>query len=125
MKKSDLRNRMVVEMRNGDKHLVVDEYLLAVNGKGFMQLSLYTDDLMNKDKSIDPLSEEIHREFDIMKVYDRTTQWNYLKEKDLIWERKESKPVEMSFDEIQKMLGIDNLKIKMSLKDLVFRCELK
>ena len=31
----------------------------------------------------------------------------------------------MSFDEIQKMLGIDNLKIKMSLKDLVFRCELK
>ena len=110
MKKSDLRNRMVVEVRDGDRYLVVDDYLLAINGKGFMLLSSYTDDLMNEEKSIDPMEEKINREFDIMKIYDRTTQWNYLnKEKDLIWERKEV--VTMTLSDIKKKLGVDNLQI--------------
>lgn len=109
MKKSDLKNRMVVEIRNGDKYLVVDDYLLAVNGDNFMMISSYTDDLMDKDKSTDPMEEEINREFDIMKVYDRTVQWKHFREKDLIWERKEV--VTMTLSDIKKKLGVDNLQI--------------
>ena len=109
MKKNDLKNRMVVEMRNGDRYLVVDKYLLDIDGKGFMLLSSYTDDLMNEDKSINPMDEEINREFDIMKIYDCTTQWNALREKNLIWERKEV--VTMTLSEIKEKLGVDNLQI--------------
>lgn len=97
MKKSDLKNRMIVETRNGNRFIVVDEYLLDVDGTGFMDLSSYTDDLMNKSKSIDSAGEKINREYDIMKVYDQTKNWNYYDEDDLLWERKKSEPVEMKF----------------------------
>lgn len=125
MKKSDLKNRMVVETRNGNRYLVVDDYLLAINGKGFLFLSSYTDDLTNKDKlTTDPIEEKINREFDIMKIYDRTTQWNYLKGIDLLWERKEV--VTMTLSDIKKKLGVDNLKIICSNpNDYIFECELK
>lgn len=114
MTKSDLKNRMVVETRNGDKYLIVDEYLLAVNGNGFMELSSYIDDLMYEEKSTDPMEEEINRELDIMKVYNRTTQWKFFKEQDLLWERKEvvtKEVVTMTLSEIKEKLGVDNLQI--------------
>lgn len=125
MKKSDLKNRMVVETRNGNRFIVVDEYILNVNGRGYMMLDSYSDDLMNKSIGFSAWAIKINRKYDIMKVYDQTKTWDYHNEDDLLWERKESEPVEMSFDEVQKILGIDNLKIKMSSNEIISRCDSK
>lgn len=114
MKKSDLKTGMVVEVRNGEKYLVmlnpdcVDRDLISFSG-GFMELSTYDDNLTDSSGDDD---------WDIVKVYriGANICW-ILSNKDsamqgaeLIWERTEE-PVEMTIAEIEKRLGVKNLKI--------------
>ena len=92
MTKSDLKNRMVVEVRNGKRYLVVD-YLLMCDS-GFLLLSDYDEDLMhNGDK-----------DFDIVKVFDYVSNFNNIKRcNDVVWERQE--PKKLTLKEIESILG--------------------
>ena len=79
MKKSDLDYGNVVELRNGDKLLLcwhfVDSILVDLEGRNFITLDTYHEDLT----AIDGIAD-----LDIMKVYKDYTC------KELLWERKET-----------------------------------
>ena len=90
MKKSDLKYGNVVELRNGDKLLLVqniglNEYkLIDLKGYGYTILDIYCDDLTNL---------EGFKNLDIMKVYKDYTC------KELLWERKEKPKIKLTEDE--------------------------
>ena len=93
--KADLKDRMVVELRNGGDYLVVDELLLS--DSGFMSLSRYKNDLTISDSSA---------KWDIVKVYDKTNvlpPFDTFDAPQLLWERKEVKEVTIS--EIEEKFG--------------------
>lgn len=99
--KADLKDGMVVEFRNGDRHLVLNGIFMAEDG--WMPISDYQDNLINQPGM---LSEN----YDIMKVYTSSSKilksyfdnWRLT----LIWERKEEEPVkEMTVAEIEEKLG--------------------
>ena len=92
MTKSDLKNRMVVEVRNGKRYLVVD-YLLMCDS-GFLLLSDYDEDLMhNGDKDFD-----IVKVFGYVRTFDQIEKCN-----DVIWQRQEAK--KLTLKEIENILG--------------------
>lgn len=83
MKKSDLKSGMVIEWKEGNKFLIVDQWAFGRNGKH--SLNTYTEDLKDNLGSVS---------YDIVKVYTTNNEninlnnifdENYLK---LIWERK-------------------------------------
>ena len=80
MKKSDLKNGNVVELRNGNKYLFFDnQSLINLKGSGCRALNNWCEDLTSADG---------YTEFDIMKVYKDFTC------KEVLWERKETKLTE-------------------------------
>ena len=92
MTKSDLKDGMVVKLRNEDKRLVLCGKLLAL--KGYDNISSYTDDLKNKNDS----------NYDIIKVYNNHA-YNIdeiFKSLSLIWERKSE--AEIKLDSIEKQI---------------------
>ena len=94
--KSDLKNRMVVECRNGLRYIVVDEYLLGKSG--YNELEDFTADLRC----------EKNAEFDIAKVYEKTKCLLNLEkdspfEMDIIWQRPEVKEITMA--EVEEKFG--------------------
>ena len=96
MKKSDLKNRMVVEYRNGERRMVVDDMLMGDSQYG--ELRCYDDNL---NCSVD----DDMVEYDIVKVFDKI---NTFREKNskylvLLWDRSEVKEVTMS--EIEEKFG--------------------
>lgn len=106
MKKSDLKTGMVVEIRNGEKYLVMlnpdckDKELINFKG-GYMPLSNYNNELMLK---------KFNKGFDIVKVYSvgSSIYW-LLSDKErmefkLIWKREEETK-EMTVEQIEKELG--------------------
>ena len=85
MKKSDLKNGMVVELRNGKRFLIV-------NDRGFGEDSCITlNGFMGYDKNLNDIMR--YSEFDIIKIY--KTEGNTFKtlfdneRLSLIWEREE------------------------------------
>lgn len=81
----DLKNMMIVETRNQERYLVVDDKLLALNG--FNHLKDYNNNLVIEDDD--------ERDFDIMAVY-TTKEWGaglnsilYCHSLDLVWKREE------------------------------------
>lgn len=106
MQKSDLKTGMVVQVRNGDKYLVLldnpDEpnmNLIGFDG-GFLQLVTYDDDMIAQSK---------YRAFDIMSVYTLQSSIQNLLTKShlqykLLWERKKEIK-EMTIAEVEKELG--------------------
>ena len=91
--KSDLKNRMVVECRNGNKYIVIDDMLLSTNG--YSWLLSYNENLTMKQG----LSE-----FDIMKVYNRANSLDFNKYMlTLLWECSEVKEVTMA--EVEEKFG--------------------
>lgn len=114
MKKSDLKTGMVVEMRNGERYLVmlnpdyVDRDLISFSG-GFLPLCEFDDYLAANDGDT---------EWDIVKVYRIEANVHYIisnpgiaiKHARLLWERTEE-TVEMTVAEIEEKLGVKNLKI--------------
>lgn len=92
MTKSDLKNRMVVEVRDGKRYLVVDELLMR--DSGWLVLSDYDEDLMHK----------YNKNYDIVKVFDCVKRFdNVEKCNDVIWERQE--PKKITLKELEDILG--------------------
>ena len=85
MKKSDLKNGMVVELRNGKRFLIV-------NDRGFGEDSCITiNGFMGYDENLNDIMR--YSEFDIIKIYKtRGCTFNNLFDNEiliLIWEREE------------------------------------
>lgn len=116
MKKSDLKNGAIVELRNGDKYILLfdccdgrdrDDLFISLNGGRFLCLSYYDESLKDHDDEY----------FDIMKV----CQCEYvgdniishiLKQNEDNWTWIREEETVMTISEIEEKLGISNLKIK-------------
>ena len=91
-----LTNRRVVELRNGERYLVVGDFLMGEND--YFTKGDFTDDLANCGL----------RKFDIVRIYKEILRigalhYNY-KELGIIWERK---PKKMTKEEIEEALGYE------------------
>lgn len=90
MKKSDLRNGMVVELSNGDIKLVLQdnrcERLVLVNpiNNRWLYLDDYSDNLTYPQRDSDDISDD-----DIDKIFESYTKYMWDLDKGLLWERKE------------------------------------
>lgn len=116
MNKSDLKTGMVVETNNGERHIVLldaddaERNLIDIDKSGWMRLNNYDKDLKYRGDE--------DNEWSIKKVYSVGVHIGHIfgdkdwamKHAKVIWERCE-KPVEMTVAEIEKKLGIKNLKI--------------
>lgn len=98
---------MIVELRNGDKYMVIKDYtnkrlinivtkdvLLEINGNGYMSLDTYTDDLLR------PSRDEVSVNFDIIKVYYIECLGVPTKGLKLLWERESKNNVKDVFDRL-------------------------
>lgn len=92
MTKSDLKDGMVVELRDGDKRLVLYAKLLSLDG--YDSISSYTEDLKHKNDN----------GYDIVKIYKGQAYSidEIFKSLSLIWERKSE--AEIKLEEIQKQI---------------------
>lgn len=124
MNKSDLRNGAIVKLRNGDKYILLfdsnhphdkDDVLISLNDGCWLNLSDYDEDLRDCSMS----------DFDIMKVaqsdyvgddiynhiINHNDEWTWVRDGSEDESEDESETV-MTISEIEKKLGISNLKIK-------------
>lgn len=99
--KADLKNRMVVEYRDGKKKIVVDDILMG--NDGYAHIRDYNDDLTNPFDS----NRDIIKVFDKILYFDKIseTYFGHL----MLWERKETK--ELTLKEIEEKFGVDEVKI--------------
>lgn len=93
--KSDLKDGMIVEYRDGRRRLVVNNFLIGK--EGYYNLNYYSENMKDKDSS----------DRDIMRVFkiDTNTVLDYIfsnESPELIWERKEVK--KMTVKEMQRKL---------------------
>lgn len=93
--KADLENGMVVEYRDGQKRLVLKNYLIGTNG--YYELSDYKEDMKNQECS----------DLDIMRVFTISSVTTldcifHIENLNLIWERKATKKI--TVEEMQKKL---------------------
>lgn len=99
-KKQDLRNRMVVELRNGERYLVIfntDGSIHLMHGNG-----CHWTDCNNMKEDLTFSWDE--REYDIMKVYSKVYVFTDVNcTKDILWERQEVK--EMTMEDIEELMG--------------------
>ena len=102
MTKSDLRDGMVVKIRDGKLCIVIGNRIISDNG--WLSLDVYMEDLTYQQGS---------EFYDIVAIYDiplRSLDLNYWTEgKKPIWVRTEE--TIMTISDIEKRLGIKNLKI--------------
>lgn len=92
--KEFLTNRRVVELRNGERYLIVGDFFMGEND--YFIKGDFTDDLTNHGL----------RKFDIVRIYEEIPKIGalYYKELDIIWERK---PKKMTKKEIEEALGYE------------------
>lgn len=92
--KEFLTDRRVVELRNGERYLIVGDFLMGENN--FFIKGDFTDDLANHGL----------RKFDIVRIYKEISKIDtlYNKDLDIIWERR---PKKMTKKEIEKALGYE------------------
>lgn len=108
MTKKDLKNGMIVELREGTRYLYCEGVMRGLNAWDL--ISTYTDDLKCPEFS----------RLDIVKVYEDTKEYNlntifehdYLK---LIWQR--PKPPKLSEREIEILKALDVLGYKYIARD--------
>lgn len=102
MTKSDLKDGMVVELRKGDKRLVLYTKLLSLNC--YDNISSYTEDLKHKK----------YNDYDIVKIYKGQAYRidEIFKNVSLIWERKEKSESEINLEKIQKQIDILNKSVE-------------
>lgn len=92
--KADLRNRMVLERRDGRRYLVIDDILMR--NIYYSTLSDYDDNLI-EIKTKNP-------QLDIVRVYEEILNYDFLDyTNNLLWERKAYKEVTMT--EIERKFG--------------------
>ena len=92
--KEFLTDRRVVELRNGDRYLIVGDFLMGESN--YFIKDDFTDDLANRGL----------RKFDIVRIYEDISKIGALhyKELGIIWERK---PKKMTKKEIEEALGYE------------------
>ena len=92
--KEFLTDRRVVELRNGDRYLIVGDFLMGESD--FFIKGDFTDDLANRGL----------RKLDIVRIYEEISRIGtlYNKDLDIIWDRK---PKKMTKEEIEKALGYE------------------
>ena len=92
--KEFLTDRRVVELRNGERYLIVGDFLMGENN--FFIKGDFTDDLANRGL----------RKFDIVRIYEEIPKIGalYYKELGIIWERR---PKKMTKKEIEEALGYE------------------
>lgn len=110
MKKTDLKTGMLVQLRNGNIYLVINDVL--IDTKGFIPLAHYDDDFnytfVDSPPSRNPLK---NKELDIIKISHVITvpyvsRWNehninhYLK-----WEREEDNTIK-DMDELKRLRNL-------------------
>ena len=116
MKKSDLENGAIVELRNGDKYILLfncckygnkENLFISLEDGGYLKFSDYNENL----------NDCSDKKFDIMKVCQHDYVGNNIRshvlkqgEDDWTWVREEE--TVMTISEIEEKLGISNLKIK-------------
>lgn len=116
MRKSDLENGAIVELRNGKKYILLfnclffdnqEDLFISLNHSGYLNFSNYNENLKNC----------YNKGFDIMKVCQNKYVGDNIcshilkqNENDWIWVREEE--TVMTISEIEEKLGISNLKIK-------------
>lgn len=92
--KADLRNRMVLECRNGTRYLVIDDILMR--NRCHSMLSDYDDNLI-EIKTKNP-------RLDIVRVYEEILNYDFLDyTNNLLWERDSVKEVTMA--EVEAKFG--------------------
>lgn len=114
-KKSDLKSGDIVELRNGDRYILIKnakhnqydtpiDVFMSINKFGSIPLSWYSDSLLNSngDKSYDIM--KISDSFYIPNIF-RTHPSGTLVVPDWAWEREETE--EMTLEEVCKELGRD------------------
>lgn len=94
--KSDLKNGMVVELRNGIRYIVIDNCL--ANWDSFSYLRFYNNKLVNFHSR----DETIVKVYDKIKYFEELQETKILEEK-LLWQRSEFKEVTMA--EIEEKFG--------------------
>lgn len=89
-----LTDRRVVELRNGNRYLVVGDFLMGEN------------DYFIKDDFTDDLANHGLRKLDIVRIYEEIPKIGALhyKELDIIWEHR---PKKMTKEEIEEVLGYE------------------
>lgn len=78
MRKSDLQNGMAVEFRNGQRGIVINDFITSLND--YRMLTTFKDDLKHK----------FNKNFDIIKIYNINKEQSLqyiLNHLQLIWER--------------------------------------
>ena len=92
--KGFLTDRRVVELRNGERYLIVGDFFMGENN--YFIKGDFTDDLANHGL----------RKFDIVRTYEEIPKIGalYYKELGIIWERK---PKKMTKKEIEEALGYE------------------
>ena len=92
--KEFLTDRRVVELRNGERYLIVGDFFMGEND--YFIKGDFTDDLANHGL----------RKFDIVRIYEEIPKIGALHytELDIIWERK---PKKMTKEEIEEALGYE------------------
>jgi len=99
--KSNLENRMVVELRNGSRCLVVDNRLLGKSGYLFL-----TEEYEGVGEYNEDLKFPSDSKWDIIKVYQKVNQRSFDNDPEcliLLWERQEIKEITMT--EIEEKFG--------------------
>ena len=107
MKKSDLKQGALVETRNGDQYLLIDDGLVNLKNGGYILLRNLKSDL----RAV-PFWGIDFPELDVMKVYQgngpNEGYYQYINKKPIkwTWERKEEEPSkELTVGEIEILLG--------------------
>ena len=92
--KEFLTDRRVVEFRNGERYLVVENFLMGEND--YFIKGDFADDLTNRGL----------RKFDIVRIYEDICRIEtlYNKDLDVVWERN---PKKMTKEEIEEALGYE------------------
>lgn len=89
MRKSDLKDMMIVEMRDGERYVVVGDRLYY--GAGFFPLNTFTDDLKHSNRTYE--SEDIVKVYDSIDYLPTTDDLEHAEQLcTLLWERKEDDP---------------------------------
>ena len=95
--KADLKPGMVVEYRDGQRRIVLNDCFMNLNRKGYLEFSDYSDDLISRMADYTTIKKVYLSHSKNLSTYcdnDNLT---------LLWERDEAK--EMTITEIEKELG--------------------
>ena len=111
MKKSELKQGALVQMRNGNVYILIGKKFVNLRNGGFMPLENYNEDLLTCYPTIEPLND-VNSKYDVMKVFNSSLEHQgyhtYITGCSFkwTWERKEEEPSkELTVGEIEKLLG--------------------